>query len=243
MFNNLKYGGIDMKKFKKHIMMSAVLLIILVLSVACGQTNPVKQVKKFLTGVQKQDFKSIFDISYYYQTELSQITSNNPKVLWPKLTTEYYESKKNALFRQKKESLTNVWIRFSGEFFGTPTDPVENIRALMDLLAPSPKWKVIESKKEKQFDMWEGRQYDVYVVYVSLNYKTVEESPLIGSKVLKEATLGFVLDAKTGLYMRSSRVEKGDVYWELLPEDEDALDRKKAKAIEDELLKKQHSGI
>lgn len=177
--------------------------------------NPENQTEKFLMAVQKKDFKSIFDITYYYQMELSQIKSNNPKVLWQKLTTEYYESKKKVFFEKKDESLTDAWILFGGELFGTPTDPIENLRALMNLLTPSSKWKVIESRKEKHLDRWSGREYDVYLVYVSLGYKTLDESPLIGSKKLKEAILSFVLDAEKGLYMRSSRAVKGDVYWEL----------------------------
>lgn len=175
--------------------------------------NPEKQTEKFLTAVKKNDFKTIFEMTYYYQTELAQIRSNNPKALWQKLTIEYYESKKNAFFGKKEESLTDAWVRFGGELFGTPTDPVENVRTLMNLLTPSSKWKVLESKRERHFDQWSGRQIDVFVVYVSLGYKTVENSPLIGSKVLKEAILGFILEAKTVLYMRSSRVVKGDVYW------------------------------
>lgn len=175
--------------------------------------NPEKQTEKFLTAVQKNDFKTIFEMTYYYQTELAQIRSNNPKALWQKLTAEYYEFKKNAFLGKKEESLTDAWIRFGGELFGTPTDPVENVRTLMNLLTLSSKWKVIESKKEKHYDQWSGRQFDIFVVYVSLGYKIIEESPLIGSKVLKEAILSFVLDATAGLYMRSSRVGKGDVYW------------------------------
>jgi hypothetical protein len=120
--------------------------------------NPEKQTEKFLTAVQKKDFKTIFEMTYYYQMELAQIKSNNPKALWQKLTTEYYESKKNALFSRKEESLTDAWVRFGGELFGTPTDPVENIRALMGLLTQSCKWRIIESKKEKHHDQWTGRQ-------------------------------------------------------------------------------------
>jgi len=215
----LRTSYVKLRVYRKEesVKIKIIVLVVYLLLIVHGGTalaaNPSNQVEQFLTAVQKKDFKIIFDTSYYYQMELSQIKSNNPKALWSKLTTEYYESKKNALFKQKEESLTDAWIRFGGEMFGTPTDPTENIRALMGLLLPSPKLKVIESKKEKHLDQWSGRQSDVYVVYVSLSYKTVEESPLIGSNVLKEAILGFILDAKSGLYMRSSKVGKGDVYW------------------------------
>lgn len=203
---------------KKIFFISIFTFVILLTNMVDGSTiNPEKQTEKFITAVQKKDFKTIFDTSYYYQMELSQIKANNPKALWQKLTTEYYESKKSVLFEQKEESLTDAWVRFGGEIFGSPTDPAKNILALLGFLLPSPKWKVVESKKEKQLDRWSGRQYDVFIVYVTLGYKTVEESPVIGSKVLKETILGFLFDAKTGLYMRSSRVVKGDVYWDKVP--------------------------
>ena len=163
---------------------SIILIIILFLTVSGGAASAAdhaKRVEKFLIAVQKKDFKTIFDASYEHQRILSNIKNNNPKILWDKLITEYYEAERKKFERQG--------VYETG------------------FLLPSCKWKVIESKKEG----------DKFIVYVSLNYKSVEESPLIGSKVLKEAILGFTLDAKTGLYMESSKVEKGDVHWDKVP--------------------------
>lgn len=201
------------------LIISIITLSISILASACAifGSNPEKQLEKFLTAVQKKDFKTIFDNTYYYQMELSKIKSNNPKSLWQKLTTEYYESKKKALFKEEKESLTDAWIRFGGNLFDTPTDPIENIRALMSLLNPPNKWKLLETKNERRTDQWDLSQRDVFVVYVSLNYNTVENSPLIDSKLLKETIISFDMDAKTGLYMRSNRVGRGDVYWDKVP--------------------------
>ncbi len=195
------------------VFISAIFLTLSKTWVYCGTSPPEKQVEKLLSAVQKKDFKTIFDISYYYQMELSQIRSKNPKVLWQKLTTEYYESKKKAFLEQDREDIVKSVERFGEAMFGFLTDPADHIRALMNVLKESSKWKIIESKREKHFDQFHGREYDVFVVYTSLSYRTVEESPLIDSKFLKEAILGFMMDAKTGLYMRSARIGKGDVYW------------------------------
>jgi hypothetical protein len=170
--------------------------------------SPEPQTAKFLTAVQKKDFKTIFDTTSYYQLELSQIRSANPKALWGKLTAEYYESEKKAFLEPRED----YWRRFA-KMATIPNDSRENIRVLATLLTPSASWKVSESKKERRFDPWSGSNYDVFVVYVTLKFKTVEESPLIGSKVLKETIIGVLLDAKTGLYMQSSRYERGDSYW------------------------------
>lgn len=185
-------------------------IVILVLSgpLTYGAVSPETQTAKFLTAVQKKDFKTIFNTTQYYQLELSQIRSANPKALWDKLTTEYYESEKKAFLEPRED----YWRRLL-KMATIPNDSRENIRVLATLLTPSASWKVSELKKERRFDPWSGRNYDVFVVYVTLKFKTVEESPLIGSKLLKETIIGVLLDAKTGLYMQSSRYEKGDSYW------------------------------
>ncbi|MFQ6083956.1 MAG: type 4a pilus biogenesis protein PilO [Candidatus Aminicenantia bacterium] len=175
--------------------------------------NPEKRVEKFLKAVKDKDFKTIFDTTYYYQMELSQIKSNNPKVLWEKLITEYYESKKNAVLKGEKKSS----IFDSTSPFAFIIEPTKDIRALMNLLNPPCKWKVIETRRELKRDESSGRQYDVFEVYVSLNYPKVEESPLIDSKLLKERIWSIYMDAKTGLYIRHYYVAEGDVYWENVP--------------------------
>ncbi len=171
-----------------------------------------KQTGKFLMAVKKKDFKTIFDSTYYYQMKLSEIKSNNPKVLWEKLTTEYYEARKNAVLKgEKKSSLFG-----SASYFTFIIEPTKNIRALMNSLNSPCKWKVIETRRKLKRDESSGRQYDVFEVYVSLNYPKIDESPLIDSKLLKERIWSIYMDAKTGLYIRHYYVAEGDVYWEIV---------------------------
>lgn len=75
-----------------------VMLILLILPQGVkASAGPSSQVDKFLSAAKKRDIKTIFDNTYYYQSQLSQIKQNNPKALWAKITSEYYETKKRAL--------------------------------------------------------------------------------------------------------------------------------------------------
>lgn len=196
------------KSFCINTTFATIVILVLSGSLVYGAVSPETETAKFLTAVQKKDFKTIFDTTHYYQLELSQIRSANPKALWVKLTAEYYEAEKKAFLEPRED----YWRRFL-KMATIPNDSRVNIRVLATLLTPSAIWKVSESKKERRFDTWSGREYDVFVVYVTLKFKTVGESPLIGSKVLKETIIGVLLDAKTGLYVQSSRYERGDSYW------------------------------
>ena len=196
--------------------------------------SPEKRVEKFLKAVKEKDFKTIFAATYYYQMKLSEIKSNNPKILWEKSTTEYYEAEKNAVLKgEKKSSLFNWSSPFTS--FTFIIKPTKDIHALMNSLNSSGKWKVIETTRKLERDESSGRQYDVFKVYVSLNYPKVDESPLINGKLLKKRILSIYLDAKTGLYIRHYYVEKGDVYWKNVPKEERArrqqLDKMKAEII------------
>ncbi len=179
---------------------------------AQGIPSAEKQAERFLTAIQKKDFKTIFDASHFYQTELAHILASNPKVLSQKLTTEYYEAKRRALFNET-ETFPQAYIRQAEAVLGAPSDPAPGLRALMSLLAPSSQRKVIESKREARVDMWSGRTLEVFVVYVSVVYNAPDESPLLEWRLLKEGILVLVLDAKTGWYMGSALIKKGNVFW------------------------------
>jgi predicted nucleic acid-binding Zn ribbon protein len=170
-------------------------------------------VERFLTAVQKKDFRTIFGMTHYYQMKLSQTKSSNPNSLWDKLTNEYYQSREKAFFREGQEELPDGILRMGGEMFGSPTDPIEYIRTLGSLLMPACTWKVEETKKKEGFSEWDGSKYSVYIIYVTLDYKNVEGSPLLGSKFLKKTVLEFNFDAFTDFYIRSSKIEKGDIFW------------------------------
>jgi hypothetical protein len=195
----------------------SLLPLVVVVSAGDAAPAPEAQARRFIEAVQKQNFKQVFDMTFYYQAELSQIKTNNPKALWEKLTAEYYESKKNGMMSQQAESLSAAWARLGGALFNTPTDPSTDIRALMGILIPSCAWRVSETRAQRQADQWTGRQRDISVVYVTVSYPSVGKSIIIGEQILKEAILSFDFDKASGLYLKSARVAKGDVYWRGAP--------------------------
>jgi len=188
--------------------------------------NPEKQAEKFLTAFQKKDFKTLTDMTYFYQVQLrkhndglqrgiAEIEAKNPKVLWPKLTKEFKEIEEAKWTNFEtffKRTLTEreavAW-----QVFSAPTSKF----SLMDFFMPPNSWKVIESRKKKQ--RVDGQNRDVNVVYVSIKYKKVEESPLASGRLLKEAIITLSFDVKTGQLLEppQSHHPTGDVYWDNAP--------------------------
>lgn len=169
---------------------------IILLGVGCdfASISPEKQAKKFLTAVQKGDFKTIFDMTYNYQQELSRIKANNPKVLWQKLTTEYYEHKKECFDLSRNNVKTWDDVQRHLECSPGIWDPMRDIQELKDLLTPNSKWKILELRKKEGIPEMPWLGGDVYEVYVLLKSK-------------EETILCLDFDLKTGLYT-GSRIVK-----------------------------------
>lgn len=174
--------------------------------------NPEKQTEQFLNAVKAKDFKTIFDMTSYYQEGISYIEANNPKMLWQKLINEYYENEKKRVFRREEGFSWQSYLESSLP----DIHPATYIQTLMIFLPDNSKWKVVESKKGILQDSMRVER-SVFKVYITLTYKTAEESPLIDSRLFKEAIFEVIFDAKTGLYMQSSRLGNGDVFWDKVP--------------------------
>lgn len=181
-------------------------------AVYSANINPAKQTEQFLNAVKAKDFKAIFDMANYYQEGISNIKANNPKMLWQKLINEYYENEKKRVFRREEGFSWQSYLESSLP----DIHPATYIQALMIFLPDNSKWKVVESKKGILQDSMRVER-SVFKVYITLTYKTAEESPLIDSRLFKEAIFEVIFDAKTGLYMQSSRLGNGDVFWDKVP--------------------------
>lgn len=168
-------------------------------------------VEDFIAAVEKKEFTNVFQKTYYYQKHLAEIKSGNPQVLWSKLISEYFESRK-ALFAKSE-------INFLDSGLGSDCDPVGSLRQLVALLPPSAQWRVLESKHEEAMGWTIGCPYPASFTktYVSVKYSSPDTSPFGNRKLLKEAILEFSMEKDHGLYLTSKRFEKGDVYWERVP--------------------------
>jgi len=147
--------------------------------VGCGSTGHQNTAEKLLIAIEKGDFETVFDMSHYYQEEISHIKNQYPKTLWQEKSTEYYESREKAFY---SETFMAV-IGFISD------EPTYDLRQLRELIASSSGWNILEVRKEKEALLFSTR--DIYVVYVKFDDETI---------------LGLWFHAKTGLYLGNKRI-------------------------------------
>jgi len=165
--------------------------------------NPKSSASRFLNAVEKNDFETIFNLSECYQTTVSRIKANNPKILWNEKLRKYYESVEKEAWK------------------------TEEIQAIKHLLSYPCKWKILESKKAGILGAW-NRTRQVFKVFVSFTYSSSKNSPFIrsgdyGGKI-KRRTMVFYVDPSTKLIVASAfsleennfsiyPLKGGDLWW------------------------------
>lgn len=212
----------------RYLKNSLAFLLIVIWGLLCfandaSAVNPEKQVKKFIKAAKKKDFKTIFDMSFYYQKSLSEIRSNYPKVLADKKSLEYYESKKNeALKEPDKIPLSWELLRL---YRHSLLDSVQGLRYLLDHQC---KYKILETKRKTAQDRDEYYDYVQFIVYVSFSSPSVEGSPKFTlnrkSRPIKEIILEFITRRDYGGTVEKINIVKDSwVYWEYEEEVEKVL--------------------
>ncbi len=188
-------------------LVALVLLAMSVSSVAHAQANAgASAATRYIEALQKGDFKTVINLSYGYQGEVAQIKAQNPQVLWPKLTTEYYDAKIATL-----ASKPGFWEACMQGMMG---DPAQQIRFMQSLLLPNVKWKVTETRSDDVQDSIQFGGYDRTIVYITVNYLTLNDSPFVDGKFIKETILEFDLNTKSQLVMTLGRLPQADTPWD-----------------------------
>ncbi len=183
------------------------LVTVYVASTAFAQANASGSVAtRYIEALQKKDFKTVIDLSYGYQGEVSQIKAQNPQVLWPKLTKDYYDAKIATL-----SNTPGFWESYMQGMMG---DAAQQIRFMQTLLLPNVKWKVTETRADHVQDSIQFGGYDRTIVYVTIGYPTLNDSPFVDGKFLKETILEIDVNAKSQLVMTLGRLPQGDTPWE-----------------------------
>lgn len=165
---------------------------------------------RYIEALQKGDFRTVIDLSYGYQAEIAQIKAQNPQVLWPKLTNQYYSAKIDALSKKPDASGTYLATFLQG----MTGDPAQQIQFMQNMVLPNAKWKVTETRTEHVQDQFDGHEYDRTVVYITVTFPTLNDSPFVDGEFLKETILEVDLNAKLQQIMRVGRVAQGDTPWE-----------------------------
>ena len=155
---------------------------------------------------KKEILETLVDLVSYYQGELNDIRAQNPRALWPRLISDYYNAKIATL-----SSSPEYWQGYSESLNSMRGDPTANMRAAIALLPRSCRWRVSESRQG-------ANRTTIYVIvdYTSIQQSADVETVLSGAtarRSLRQTILQFVLVGNPQLVARVMRVEKGDVFW------------------------------
>lgn len=167
----------------------------------------------FITSVQKKDSERIIKQCYYYDVELAQIKNNNPKSLWPKVTKQYYATKVAAM---KDNSFWNNYSQNmmdnASSALGSFPDPVTSIKKMAQLITPSSKWKITETRKDKIRSDWDGKIYSLIKYYVDVHYAPSDQIK-IDNKYLKSTILQLTFESTTNKFVSFEHMRQGNVYY------------------------------
>jgi len=161
---------------------------------------------RYIVAVQKGDLKTLIDLSAAYQDDISKIKAQNPQVLWPKLTKEYYDTRIAQLSTKSDTALPYLQ--------GMMSEPDRQIRFMQSMVQPNAKWKVSETRADQARDPFDGHEYQRTVAYITVTFPTLNDSPFIDGKFVKEMILEIDLNAKTQQVSTLGRIAKGDTSWE-----------------------------
>lgn len=165
-------------------------------------------ISTFILAIQKREFKPIINQMYSYQSEIAAIKKRNPRVLWDKLLTEYYDDKTSRLSAQQ-----SFWGDYGDSLSAMAGDPTKDIRTAMFFLPSSCKWSISESRFERVSDSILYGPYSRTLVYVTVDYPSIDSSPEINHEFLKQTILVFSMRSGTDSIMSVKRIEKADVFW------------------------------
>jgi len=154
---------------------------------------------RYIEALQKRDYKTVIDLSSNYQSQVFKMKTDNPETLWGKLIKEYYDTKISAL-----EGKPGYWQSYGEALSGAMGDPAQQIRQTQGLIPPGAKWKITETR--------EGS--DRTIVYVSVSYPSLDESPFVDGKFLKATILEFDVDPALRLVTGLGRLSQGDTQWD-----------------------------
>jgi hypothetical protein len=165
--------------------------------------GPSKAAAELLGGFEQGDFKKIFDNSFVYQAELGKLRAQNPQVMWPQVTGQYFESKKAAFIAPPERAFFSI-----AQPFTYAQDPKET--ALRDLFKPKPNWKILETRSlQPEMDM-SGMRRAFTAVYVQLTYKNSSEAPIFHEGLLKQTIVALKFESEHTLFWSAEVVPNSD---------------------------------
>ena len=173
-------------------------------------------VTKYINALQTRDFKTLIDLTSYYQQGVAKIKAGNPQVLWPKLIDEYYKSTIEDISRPTR---TDSYMASYNETLSSMMgDPRQAIRLATSYFPQSCRWNISETRVVGQ---------GLEKVYVTVKYLSWRDAPLVrpnpvgfvtwsieGFRSLKETIAEFTVDSGGRTVAGIGRLAAGDAYFD-----------------------------
>lgn len=164
-------------------------------------------ISRFIKAIQVRDFKTVIDLTYSYQIEVSGIKSQNPRVLWEKKVGEFYERKISDLTGE-----ASFWGDYFRDLGAMTGDPAQNFRAVAYLLPQSCKWHISETRNETITSIIEG-SFNQTTVYVTVDYPLDESAPIVDKSFLKQTMLKFGVRSGTQSVANVYQISEVNAFW------------------------------
>jgi hypothetical protein len=103
-----------------------------------------------------------------------------------------------------------LWPKLIGEYYKNK----ESTFSQEALLPSTCIWTISETRRERRANPENLQQYNQESIYVTADYPSWQDAPLIGNRLLKQTILQFTVEADAQLVLGIARVAAADVYWE-----------------------------
>jgi hypothetical protein len=121
---------------------------------------------RFLNALRSRNYRTVVDLTQYFQKEVTEIKSGNSKSVSQKLVEQYYENRIRTLSQAQYVS-------------GKPNDPTAELRTLIEFLPATCQWYFPELLSPSHSS-----------IPVTIVYPTIDGAPWIENKFLKSARRG-----------------------------------------------------
>lgn len=189
----------------------------------CGQAGTAvqKQIARVIDAFSHNNFKELFDASYYSQARIQEIQRTRPQIMWQQLIETEFNEEQQSFSTARFASDTDTFSHLDcpgvmsgcGTFSKSPMDnlpfiPLGNLSdAYLHYVAHSlSSFKVLETRPIKWHSTEMGELLSGTLVYVQLSYDPAQPSPSRGEGELQKVIVAVVLQGTKNLYYSSEPV-------------------------------------
>ena len=153
---------------------------------------------RYIQAIQRQDFKTIIDLTSIYQENIANFKAQNPQSIWQKQISDFYNQEISDFSIYMNDEQRDIYF-----LARTAGDPIQSIKEISKLVPNSCKWSITEIRPKDT----------LYLVYVTVTYPSIDDAPMVGFNRPKQAILSFTVTSKSKLIQSMDHILAGDIYW------------------------------